>query len=76
MSGFMDWFDLVLIGLSIGVAVGGTAMIKLFGSDLAARTVWSVLPPHRYTHALRAMHISILIAASLALHVAPFFRKR
>ena len=38
----MDWFDLVLIGMSIGVAVLGTAMIKFFGSDLVARTIWSL----------------------------------
>jgi hypothetical protein len=71
----MDWFDFGLIGLSIGWAVLGAAMIKFCGSDLAARTIWSVLPPHRYTRAMRVMHISFLVAGSLALLVAPFFRR-
>lgn len=72
----MDWFDLVLIGLSLGVALVGAAMIKFLGSDLAARTIWDALRPHRYTRAMRVLHISILVAVSLALLVAPFFRTR
>ena len=49
----MDWYDLVLIGLSIGVALLGAAMIKFFGSDLAARTVWSFAFPRGYSRTLR-----------------------
>ena len=72
----MDWFDLVLVGLSIGVVASGAAMVKFLGSDLAARTIWSALPPHRYTRGLRGLHISIAIVVSIAFLVAPFFRTR
>ena len=71
----MDWFDLVLIGMSIGVAVLGTAMIKFFGSDLVARTIWRSLGFVGYPRGLRVMHISAVIIASVFFLVAPFLRK-
>ena len=29
----------------VAVAIGGAALIKFLGSDLAARTFWSMVPP-------------------------------
>ena len=70
----MDWFDLVLIGMAVAVAIGGAAMIKFLSSDLAARTIWTMVPSGRYPPLLRGINIAVVSGASLALLVAPFFR--
>lgn len=75
----MDWFDLALIGLAFGVAVLSFAAIKFFGSDLAARTIWSRTVPRTkvpYPRSLRVIHIAVATSASVALLIAPFFRRR